>query len=119
MCEVGIEEVLVWRKYSSSFLGEIGTPPRWYPPYPAAHSGGLGLTGGEYMGYMAPHTSPHLPSLHTLQESFPGILAFLAWFPAATSTDPLEPWCPLVIKAIHGSYSWIPRALLARQVAVT
>lgn len=59
MCEVGIEEVLVWRKYSSSFLGEIGTPPRWYPPYPAAHSGGLGLTGGEYMGYMAPHIHPH------------------------------------------------------------
>lgn len=58
MCEVGIEEVLVWRKYLSSFLGEIGTPPRWYPPYPAAHSGGLGLTGGEYMGLHGPTYIP-------------------------------------------------------------
>lgn len=117
MGEAGMEEGLVYGQYTSSFLGELRMLPGGAHS-PSSTSGWPRPCWG-FRACAAPYASPHLPSLPSPQESFPGILGFLARFLPATPTDTLEPWCPLVTKAIHGSYSWIPGAHLARQGAVT
>lgn len=62
MHEGGTEESLVYGTHSSYFLGEIRMLPRRSPTYPAAHLGGLGLTG-VFRVCAASYTSSHLAFL--------------------------------------------------------
>ena len=98
--EVGTEEGLVHSKCSSSFLGKARILPG---PYLAQEQLLAGLSLAGFSRICAAPSPPH-PSLHLTPDS-PGILGFLAEFLPVPCTDFLEPWCPLVTKSIHGSYS--------------
>ena len=98
--EVGTEEGLVHSECSSSFLGKarILSGAHLAQEQPSA---GLSLAG---VSRVCAAPSPCHPSLRLTPDS-PGILGFLAGFLSSARTDILEPWCPLVTKSIHGSYS--------------
>ena len=98
--EVGTEEGLVHSKSSSSFLGKAGILSGTHLAQEQLLAG-LGLAG---VSRVCSAPFPPHPSLRSTPDS-PGILVFLAGFLPASHTDILEPWCPLVTKSIHGSYS--------------